>query len=154
VVTEFRQKLERHLAPITIEVERLTEYEMRDSVVDWLWKFRKPYLAENDDEDAYEDADRERVKVESNLAWSNLSSVFATIFEERGIKEDSLLNQNEGAFDKISARLLEWLEMVNWPEGETDGNLWTATANSASECIELTTKFMEDSIWPFTKIIR
>jgi hypothetical protein len=154
VVTEFRQKLDRHFAPITLEVERLTESEMRNSVKEWLWKYRKPYLAESDDEEAIDDSDRERMKEESNLAWSCLSSVFAAVFEGEDVDDKYLLHDEEGAFENISTELLEQLENITWPEGEIYGSLWTASTNTTSECIKLTKKFMEDSIWPFTKIIR
>ncbi|KAL9106686.1 MAG: hypothetical protein Q9227_008338 [Pyrenula ochraceoflavens] len=149
VVTEYRQKTEAHTAPITIEVEHLSAAEIKDLIVELVWSYSKLYFpgAENVSDDDYK-----RHMRESALAWSTLEAAFS---HRQEFNRDLLQYTSEESMKSITEKLTEWAEDIRWPAGETgNGNVWKAAAETAKECCEKTSTFMQDRYWPFTKIIR
>jgi hypothetical protein len=59
----------------------------------------------------------------------------------------------EAGLTKATDQLVKWARELEWPEGGNTG-FWKATADTAEECCEMTSIFMQDRFWPFTKIIR
>ena len=59
----------------------------------------------------------------------------------------------EAGLAKATAKLIEWSQELEWPGNDNSGS-WKATADTAEECCEKTSIFMQDRFWPFTKIIR
>lgn len=151
VVTEYRQKSAEHTAPITVEVEHLSQPEIGELIKELVWNFRNFYLpgVENDFVSGEE---YQRFRRESELAWSSLESAFK---HRREFKQDLLRDMSDGAEDRIIAQLTGWTEDIEWPEGDGSPNgVWRSTAQMAEECCEKTAAFMRDRLWPFTKIIR
>jgi len=59
----------------------------------------------------------------------------------------------EGGLAEATDKLIQWAHELEWPDGGNSGT-WKATADTADECCEKTSIFMQDRFWPFTKIIR
>ncbi|KAH7133693.1 hypothetical protein EDB81DRAFT_859227 [Dactylonectria macrodidyma] len=149
VVTEYRQKKAEHVAPITIEVEYLSASGMKELVKELLWSFRQLYLPGVESDDTSEQ-DYGRYMRESDQAWSALQSAFQ---HQRRFTKDFLRDMSEGALERITTQVLQWVEEIEWPSGGNNG-FWVSTAQTAEECCEKTKVFMQDKYWPFTKIIR
>lgn len=149
VVTEYRQKTRDHTAPITIEVEYLSESEIEDLIKELLWNYRQIFLPEVE-EDKVEAKDYARYQRESEQAWSALEAGFK---HQTGFNKQLLSDMAEGGLAKATGKLIQWAHELEWPNGGNSG-FWKATADTADECCEKTSIFMEDRFWPFTKIIR
>ena len=137
-----------HQAPITIQVEYLSESEIEELMKELIWSYRQLYLP-NVEQDASSE-EYKRYQAESERAWSALEAAFG---HRQEFKKEFLRDQSAEAPDKILTRLLEWTKDLDWPEGGTDG-VWKSTAQTAEECCDKTAIFMRDRVWPFTKIIR
>lgn len=149
VVTEYRQKTREHTSPITIEVEYLSEQEIEDLIKELLWNFRQIFLPEVE-ADTIDSKDYARFQRESLQAWSALEAGFG---HQRGFNKHLLSNMAEGGLVTATNTLIEWARELQWPDGGNSGS-WKATADTAEECCEKTSVFMQDKFWPFTKIIR
>ncbi|KAI1870179.1 hypothetical protein JX265_006349 [Neoarthrinium moseri] len=149
VVTEYKQKRKEHVAPITIEVEYLSEIEIEEMVKELLWSYRQLFLP-GVDSDITSDADHARYTRESEQAWCALEAAFG---HQPGFQKSMLQDMSEGALGMIEERLIGWTRTLNWPTTDRKG-FWTSTALTADECWEKTNIFMQDRYWPFTKIIR
>lgn len=149
VVTEYRQKKAEHVAPITIEVEYLSASGMKELVTELLWSYRQLYLPGVESDETSEQ-DYARYMRESDQAWSALQSAFR---HQRQFTKEFLRDTSEGALEKITNQVLQWVREIEWPSGGNDG-FWVSTAQTAEECCEKTKVFMQDKYWPFTKIIR
>lgn len=148
VVTEYRQKEERHAAPVTIEAEYLSDAAVQEMVKELLWSYRQlflPLVETSTSEEDYKEFTRE-----SEKAWSALHSAFG---HKPALTKHFLQDMSEGALDRITDQLIEWAREIEWPAGAEDG-FWKSTAATADECCELTKTFLQDKNWPFTKIIR
>ena len=141
MITEYHQKLADHTAPITIEVDRLSQPEIEDQIRELLWSYRQLYLP--DLEANADQAEYERCQHESEVALSTLQSAFSDYEELEGLLEEAKMDDS----DAVSAQLIEWANALGWPDT-------TATAENADQCSEITEQFMEDKFWPFTKTIR
>lgn len=148
-MTEYRQKKPEHVAPITIEVEYLSTSGMKELVTELLWSYRQLYLPGVESDETPEQ-DYARYMRESDQAWSALQSAFR---HQRQFTKEFLRDMSEGALEKITNQVLQWVSEIEWPSGGNDG-FWVSTAQTAEECCEKTKVFMQDKYWPFTKIIR
>jgi hypothetical protein len=149
VVTEYRHKTKDHTAPITIEVEYLSNPEIEELLKELLWKYRQTLLPEIN-QDSVDAQDYTRYLRESAQALSALEAAFK---HQSQFSEGFLSDMSEGALERISQQLIQWTNELVWPEGGNSGR-WTSTASTAEECCEKTSVFMNDRFWPFTKIIR
>ena len=147
VVTEYHQKTKEHQAPITIHVEYLSSSEIEELIEELVWSYRQLYDANI--EDASKE-DYKRYEAESERAWAALEAAFSDRTE---FGKNLLRDQSAGAADKIVTKLLVWSRSLEWPEGGSNG-VWKSTAETADECCDQTSVFMQDRIWPFTKVIR
>jgi hypothetical protein len=149
VVTEYRQKTREHTSPITIEVEYLSQSEIEDLIKELLWNYRQIFLPEIE-EDKVDPKDYARYQRESEQAWSALEAGFR---HQRGFNKQLVSDMAEGGLVKATDQLVQWAHALEWPDGGNFG-FWKATADTAEECCEMTSIFMQDRFWPFTKIIR
>ncbi|KAE9366257.1 hypothetical protein N431DRAFT_419424 [Stipitochalara longipes BDJ] len=149
VVTEYRQKTREHTSPITIEVEYLSGLEIEDLIKELLWNYRQIYLPDIE-EDKVDPKDYARYQRESEQAWSALEAGFK---HQRGFNKRLVSDMTEEGLAKATDQLVQWTRELEWPDGGNSG-FWKATADTAEECCEMTSIFMEDRFWPFTKIIR
>ncbi|KAI1057394.1 hypothetical protein LB507_011543 [Fusarium sp. FIESC RH6] len=149
VVTEYRQKRHKDTAPITIEVEYLSTSEIRDLIKELLWSYRQLFLPSVESEETSEQ-DYNRFMRESEQAWSALSAAFK---HKREFTQSFAKDMSDGALERITDKLVQWAGEIEWPTGGGEGS-WTSTAETADECVEKTKLFMQDRLWPFTKIIR
>jgi hypothetical protein len=149
VVTEYRQKTTEHKSPITIEVEYLSPPEIESLIKELLWNYRQMYLP-NIEDDGINAQDYARYQRESEQAWSALEAGFK---HQRGFNKQLISNMSEGGLERATDQLVQWAHELNWPDG-CDAGIWSAVADTAEECCDLTSVFMQDRFWPFTKIIR
>lgn len=148
VITEYRLKAPHHTTPFTIEVEYLSEAEIEEIVKELLWDYRQLYLPGVEQElnaDEYK-----KCCEQSELAWSTLGAAFG---DRREFKKELLRDNSDEARERALALLLQWTQELDWPEGGNDG-MWRSTAQDAKECCEKTGQFMENRLWPFTKVVR
>lgn len=151
VVTEYRQKKRTTLESFSIEAEYLSNSERREMVEELLWSFRQLFLPDIDPSGGGVDfEEQQRIERESAVARSALEAVFS---EQEGFSIDFLSDNSDGAFERIKNQLLSWIQNIKFPTDD-DSGLWTATADTPDECQDLTSVFMENRLWPFTKIIR
>ncbi|EON64079.1 hypothetical protein W97_03309 [Coniosporium apollinis CBS 100218] len=151
VVTEYRQKTDIHSAPITIEVERMSGQEIDNLVEVLVWNYRRLYLPGLENETVSAE-DYKHYQKESERAWSWLEPAFK---HRQEFNETFLRNMSEGALEEIIDRLKKWAKNLDWRDGENPNNcVQTSTAATAAECCDITAAFMQDRLWPFTKIIR
>ena len=87
---------------------------------------------------------------QSELAWSTLGAAFG---DRREFKKELLRDNSDEAKERALALLLQWTQELDWPEGGSDG-MWRSTAQDAEECCEKIGRFMENRLWPFTKVVR
>ncbi|CAG9981490.1 unnamed protein product [Clonostachys byssicola] len=149
VVTEYRLKEPQHMAPITLEVEYMSKYEMEEVLSELLWSYRLLYLP-NVQSNKTSTKVYERYTRESAQAWSALEAAFKHKSE---FNESFLLDMSDGAIDRIESQLITWSREIEWPAGGANG-IWRSTAVTPRECCEKTDIFMSNRYWPFTKIIR
>jgi hypothetical protein len=149
VVTEYRQKKREHTSPITIEVEYLSRSEIEDLIKELLWNYRQIFLPEVE-EDKVDPKDYARYQRESEQAWSALEAGFK---HQRGFNKQLVSDMSEGGLVKATDQLVQWAHELEWPDGGNSG-FWKAEVDTAEECCETTSIFMQDRFWPFTKIIR
>ncbi|KFY06936.1 hypothetical protein V492_07602 [Pseudogymnoascus sp. VKM F-4246] len=150
VVTEYRQKTTEHVALITIEVEYLSMDEIEDLIKELVWNYRQMYLpsTEGDSTSENEYATMQR---KSEQAWSSLEAGFS---HQPSFNKAMLINDmSEAGLSVTNSQLLQWACDLDWPDSGENGK-WTSTADTADECCEKTSVFMQDRFWPFTKIIR
>ena len=145
VVTEFHQKRKDHTAPITIEVEYLSDSDIGEYVEELIWSYRQFFMKEWSENDK----DFNKQEAESEVAWSTLNAAFG----DRGKLKTLFGDDSHAGLQVIKDKLLEWCKDLAWPEGGNSG-LWISTAETADECCDKTAVFMNDRLWPFTKVIR
>lgn len=160
MVTEYHQKKEDHIAPITLEVEYFSDQEIKDHLEALVWSCRKLVLVDNAIENAsssqggdnpkISEKDYERIEREAEHAWSALEAAFC---HQNTFSRNMLSVSDDDAVERVVAQLVRWSKDIEWPEGGSDGK-WRSTADTADECCEKTSVFMRDRLWPFTKIIR
>lgn len=120
-------------------------------VEELLWSYRQLFLPDSDNEGNKLDSDeQQRIERESAVAWSALEAVFS---QQEEFSIDFMNDKSKGAFERIKNQLLKWMQKIEFPADDESG-LWTACAHDSDECQELTSVFMADKLWPFTKIIR
>jgi len=149
VVTEYRQKTRGHTAPITVEVEYLSNSEIEGLIKELLWNYRQIFLP-GVEEDRVDPKDYARYQRESEQAWSALEAGFK---HQRGFNKKLLSDISDDGLAKATDQLIKWAHELEWPDSDHPG-LWKSTADTAEECCEMTSVFMQDRFWPFTKIIR
>ena len=149
MVTEYRHKTQDQVAPITIEIEYLSDTEIDELIKELVWNYRQLFLPEIE-EDKVDAKDYMRYQRESEQAWSALEAAFK---HQRSFKKELLSDRSDGAVERVTDQLISWTKDIDWPEGAQEG-IWKSTANTAYECCEKTSTFMQDRYWPFTKIIR
>ncbi|KFH46600.1 hypothetical protein ACRE_024930 [Hapsidospora chrysogenum ATCC 11550] len=136
-------------APITIEAEYLSGAEIKDMIRELLWSYRQLFLpgVEANETSAQDYA---RYQRESECAWYALHAAF---HNKAGFSEEFLRDMSDGASERIAEQLILWAEEIEWPDSARPG-VWESTAVTADECCEKTKIFMQDRLWPFTKVIR
>ncbi|RGP63207.1 hypothetical protein FSPOR_8789 [Fusarium sporotrichioides] len=149
VVTEYRQKKAHHTDPITIDVEYLSALEIRELIKELLWSYRQLFLPMVESNETSEQ-DYNRYMRQSEQAWSALHAAFR---HNRQFTQRFAQDMSDGALERITDQLIEWTREIEWPTGGVDG-FWTSTAQTSEECVAQTKLFMQDKLWPFTKIIR
>ncbi|KFY44636.1 hypothetical protein V495_03340 [Pseudogymnoascus sp. VKM F-4514 (FW-929)] len=150
VVTEYKSKTSNHKAPITIEAEYLSIGDIEYHIKELLWSYRRKYLPDAEDEDISE-SEQAKMDRESEEALSSLEAAFG---HHEGFSKGWLMkDMSEEGFATVIGQMIEWAQGIDWPTG-ADSGMWTSTANTADECCEKTSVFMQDQFWPFTKIIR
>ena len=149
VVTEYRHKTKDHTAPITIEVEYLSNPEIEELINELLWTYRQLFLPQVE-QDKVDAKDYARYQRESEQAWSALEAAFK---HQSQFGKEWLTDMSEGALETMTQQLIQWRRQLDWPVGGHAG-IWRSTANTAMECCKKTSVFMNDRFWPFTKIIR
>ena len=150
VVTEFRPKKVDQDAPITMEVEYLSPIEREELLEELIWSFRRKYLPDAEDDDVIE-SEYAKMQRESAEAWSSLEAAFS---HHEGFSKDWLTeDMTEEGLAIVTGQIIQWSHELNWP-ASADSGKWTSTADTADECYEKTSVFMQDQFWPFTKIIR
>ena len=147
---EYRQKKPSHTAPFTIEAEYLSSTEIEELIEELVWSFRKPYIPYPEEEDKPSKDEQENNQKESDQAWSALEAAFG---HKDSFSRAFLSDMAEGASAKITKQLLKWSKEIEWPDDGESG-FWEDTAETIDECSEKTSVFMENRLWPFTKIIR
>ncbi|KAF7896904.1 uncharacterized protein EAF01_009307 [Botrytis porri] len=151
VVTEYRQMKNSTLEPFSIEVEYLSKPERQEMVEELLLNYRQILLPDSDNEgNALDSAERPRIERESAVAWSALEALFS---QQEEFDVSFLSDNSKGSFERIKSKLLELMHKIKFPV-DSESGLWKASAHTSDECQELTSVFMEDKLWPFTKIIR
>ncbi|KAF4493723.1 hypothetical protein FAGAP_10157 [Fusarium agapanthi] len=149
VVTEYRQKKADQTEPITINVEYLSMTEIRELIQELLWSYRQLFLPIVESNETSEQEYNRYIR-ESELAWSALSAAFK---HKRQFTPKFAQDKSDGALERITNQLVDWTREIEWPTSGDDG-FWTSTAQTAEECVQKTKLFMQDKLWPFTKIIR
>ena len=114
-----------------------------------MWNYRQLFLP-NVEVDSVDARDYERYQRESEQAWSALEAAFKN---QPLFGKTFLQDMSDGALERVTNQVMEWAKDIQWPEGGNAG-LWRSTADTAEECCEKTSAFMQDELWPFTKIIR
>lgn len=148
-MTEYHQEPPGQTDPFVIEVKYMNDAERKDHLRELLWSYRRIYLPDIDENEIGVDEHR-RLKNESDVAWSTLRTAFG---HESGFNKEFLKDLSDGASGRILAKLVEWSDRIEWPEGDTSGRRRT-TAQTADECREETLRFTEDRYWPFAEVIR
>ena len=146
-MTEYHQKQDRHSAPITIEVECMTQSEIEDFMSELLWSYRQPYLSQSPNTPT---KDKVRSIRESSQAWSVLKAAFGHHGE---ISEERLQDMSPFSLGRLTAQLWDWSREIEWPEGVTGGQ-WTSTAESELDCMKETWRFRNNQMMHFTKAMR
>ena len=86
----------------------------------------------------------------SAVALSTLENIFPD-------KEEStkayLLDRTDGSAERITARLHELTDEIDFPSGAESGE-WVETANSALECRQQIMRFMENGFWPLINKVK
>ncbi|KFY44996.1 hypothetical protein V494_01204 [Pseudogymnoascus sp. VKM F-4513 (FW-928)] len=150
VVTEYRQKTTEQVAPITIEVEYLSMDEIEDLIKELVWNYRQMYLPSTEG-DSISENEYATMQRKSEQAWSSLEAGFS---HQPSFNKAMLINDmSEAGLSVTNSQLLQWACDLDWPDSGENGK-WTSTADTADECCEKTSVFMQDRFWPFTKIIR
>lgn len=130
-------------------MEYLSRSEIEDLIKELLWNYRQISLPEVE-EDKVDPRDYARYQRESEQAWSALEAGFK---HRKEFNEQLLSDMTEGGLEKATDQLVKWAHELEWPDG-ADSGFWKATADTAEECCDMTSIFMQDRFWPFTKIIR
>lgn len=128
---------------IKVEVDFLCGAALEDHINELLWSFRRQFL------DAKDSLSTDDMK-ECREAGSALQSAFGS---ERGYNRQFMTDKSEGAFERILDQLIKWTKTIPWPTGASDGK-WVTNAKTAEEFHTKTSLFMQDRIWPFTRIMR
>ncbi|KAF5589898.1 uncharacterized protein FSUBG_11004 [Fusarium subglutinans] len=149
VVTEYRQKKADQTEPITINVEYLSMTEIRELIHELLWSYRQLFLPTVESNETSEQEYNRYIR-ESELAWSALRAAFK---HKRQFTPKFAQDTSDGALERITNQLVDWTREIEWPTSGADG-FWTSTAQTAEECVQQTKLFMQDKLWPFTKLIR
>ncbi|CEO58542.1 hypothetical protein PMG11_03258 [Penicillium brasilianum] len=149
IVTEYRQKKSGQSQRIKVEVEYLCGPALEEHIKELLYSFRRKLLPDVA-EDSLSAADWNRIKEGSKEAWSALKSVFES---EKEFSPKFLSDKSQEAFDRIANQLVDWAEKVSWPTDACDGK-WVAYAESAEEFYAKTSLFMQERLWPLSKIMR
>ena len=130
-----------------IEVEYLTQNQIEEQVRDLLFSYRLGYASDiKSTGEEYR-----RIQREARRAWSTLRAAFG---HRKEFSEKFLSHELDGAFETAASKLIEWTRDIAWPKTEGNEGIWIATAENAKEYCDKTHKFMQDRLWPFTKIIR
>lgn len=129
----------------------MSEQEIDNLVKELVWNYRRLYLPGLENETMSAE-DYKHYQKESERAWSSLEPAFK---HRQEFNETFLRNMSEGALEEIIDRLKEWAKDLDWLDGEKPNScVQTSTAATAAECCDITAAFMQDRLWPFTKIIR
>ena len=146
VVTEYHQKTSKHAAPFTIEAEHLSEEQIKENIKELVWSYERFYHPEVEEAST---EDYKKYERESEVARFSITSAFGDHEDLEALLDD----HSDGSEKRTVAQLTQWAEGFEWPQGGS-GCIWRSTAETDEECCEKTDQFMNDRLWPFTKVIR
>lgn len=92
-----------------------------------------------------------RIQLKSERAWSALEAAFK---HQKEFSDKFLSDQSEGAMETVASKLIQWTREIAWPKTNSHDGVWISMAENAKECCDKTNDFMQDRLWPFTKILR
>ncbi|KAI4118167.1 MAG: hypothetical protein LQ345_001717 [Seirophora villosa] len=127
---KYRHRSAQHTAPFTVEAEYCDQDEFDNQLLELLVSYRElhqPGLAK--ELEAKEQQYRE-IERKSEVAFSTLQSIFPDRAE---VTNENLLDDGDGAFERIFDSLRRLAKKIEWPVGAADGK-WAATAASSAEC--------------------
>ncbi|KAM0272239.1 hypothetical protein ACHAQH_008760 [Verticillium albo-atrum] len=156
VVTEYHQKFPGQLRSFYIDVQYYSGAALEELVKELAWSYRQLYLPDSQKPELTSDREYANYQKESDQAWSALQAAFR---HHKDFSAELLRDVSDGAADRINHQLLQWAREIKWPSGGSTSatgscTRWASTADTAEECCEKTRAFMEDALWPFTKLIQ
>jgi len=143
-VTEYRHRSKQQKDPFTIEVEYLSDDEIRKELSELVLSYRQPFVPAMQDMSSKEFL---KIEEESNVASYTLKRMFG----ERVETTEEFLKG--GTTDSIINSLKNLARSFARPEGGVNGK-WKSTAQTAQDCHQQIDIFMEEKFWPLMKIVR
>lgn len=138
------------MTPILIEVEYLTHNQIEEHIRELLRSYQLGF-----DPDIKSDSvpgeEYNRIQRGSERAWAALQAAFG---HQKEFSEKFLSDRSDGALESVASKLIQWTRDIAWPKGKGREGLWISEAKNAKECCDKTNQFMQNRLWPFTKIIR
>jgi hypothetical protein len=104
--TEYRQKLDRHISPVTTEIILFTVQEVLQILKELLHNYRLLLFLDDDD-------DNKAIRESANAAWAELSTFFR---DKDSFSVEFLSDLSQGAEERILRQLRPWLYEIQWPE--------------------------------------
>lgn len=143
-VTEYRARKPDQTARYAIRVQCSTIEHIKEQLNELLYDlraFHEPGLLEqvSDGSDEYKALQRK-----SEVAFSTIESLFP---DKEDASLESLLEQGSRTIQEIRNSLHALADAISWPDGFASG-IWEATADSARECRQQISQFMENNFWP------
>ena len=149
MVTEYHQKPKTQASNFVIQAEVIPTDQMKDFLTELVWSYRRAYFPGLEESLSLEEY--KQSQKESETAKSSLATAFGHIGELGKVLQQAL-ESDEMAEDTVN-QLLDWSKRLPWPPCDQKGR-YEAIANTVEDCINVTDRFAEEVLWPFTKIIR
>ena len=143
-VTEYRARKESHASPFTIRVKCSGIEHIKEQLDDLLYDIRAfddPGILDSVSEGSDEFRALQR---KSEVALSTIESIFPQS-EESSL--DYLLEREARTVDDIKAALHALADRISWPTGAETGQC-EFTAETAYDCRNIVSQFMENGLWP------
>jgi hypothetical protein len=149
VVTEYRLRKQGQSAKYTIEIDRMTDAEIKEHLGELLWSYRNFHIWDLD-EKGMTAKEQKHLEKKAKLAWDTLQSAFGS---RRGLTEACLKDSSDGAEERIQQQLKLWTDSLQWP-GDSHHSGWLGSAETVQEYNRKTQQFLTGGLWPFIKVIR
>ncbi|KAF2435416.1 hypothetical protein EJ08DRAFT_336765 [Tothia fuscella] len=155
---EFTQKPDRQKAPISIEVQLMSNEEQSTAVKNWVQAIHCCGREDNEDEseDAEDTEDASEQEIQNNAAKQNLQVGFGRFFKDFPGGMDAFLRQvSIGDLETMQGKFLGLIEQMLWPDGQHEkSGSWTGLADGVQECNRITKVFTQGCLSIFTKLVR